>query len=363
MDTSPLTKVKFVEEGFNEINLSYPYTYMVYNDEFTSCPFRIMYYLHIVSGENLVAPLAYYSDHIVCENGQKRMSDALGPRIKNWIGPNELAKAQACDVERQQEENPYPSDMKKYFDVQEHTKPHGIDQLYETYFDMVNENYESTIIVRDPEIDLNTATTLIPDLISITFSRRKEKMVIFANFGSCHDTSILNDIWFITQLKYMYKLWLGKYNGVDKINLIVKVNNSMETIEVPCHLDTDESNYACEPDQYWTQIRTLNKAATTIQAFFGEDTINNPKIDIRRLNHVLHSNYMIPKKKNFGDYDPLTVPILRDMFKALIIGGLVRNDHNSDSTCRFLIKELMDEMVTPLKLEMNDYLYWQGHSK
>lgn len=356
MDVSQLTKVKFVEEGHNEINLSYPYMYFVYNDKFTSCPYRIMHFLHIVSGENEVAPLKYYSDHIVCEEGQKRIPNAIGPRIKNWIGAHEITRAQVADVERQEEDQPFPSFMKEKFGVEEHGKPHGVDQLYETYFDIVNENKESTIIVRDPEIDLDNATCLVPDLISISFSRRKEQVTIFANFGACEDTSILNDIWFIMQLKYMYKIWLGKYNNVSAINFIVKVNNSDQIIEIPCYLDANELNYVCEPMDYWSQVRTLYTMTTHIQAFFGPDTIGKTDVDIRRLSDLLHNNFLTDKKEKFGDFEPVKVPILRDMAKALMIGGLVRNDPRKNKECANLVKDLMSEMVTPLKLEMGDYL-------
>lgn len=357
MEKSELINIKFVEKGFNEINLSYPsYIYMVYNDEYTSCPLRVMNYLHIVSGENLVAPLKYYSDNIICEEGQKRMPNAIGPRIKNWIGANELARAQREDVERQEEDNPYPSDMQKYTGVVEHGKPTGIDQMYEVFFDIVNENKESTIIVRDPEIDLDQATMLVPDLISVTFSRNNENLIIFANFGSCEDTSILNDIWFVMQMKHMYQIWLGKHNGIKKVNLVIKVNNSDKKIEIPCFMDPNHKNYDCEGNDYWSQIRTLNQLSVHVQSFFGSDSVGNVNIDIKKLSDIIHRNFLCDKKSTFGDYEPIKIPLLRDMAKSLMIGGLVRNDKNGDPICQSLVKELLQEMVTPMKLEMQDYL-------
>ena len=348
--------LRITDMGYSELNLSHNALYFPLNNGVTSCPYRIAHFLHIVGGENLVAPLKFFSDHIICESGQTRIPYAIGPRIKNWVGANEIIRAQAENFQNQQEEEAFPSDMKSKFNAPENTKPHGVDQLYEVFWDVVNEVKESTIICRDPELDLTNPDILVPDLISISFARKGENVIILTTFGSAESDEILNDMWTILHLKTMFAHWWKQHNNVENVQLMVKVINSDKEISVPCIEDNNEEHYKCNATDYWAQIRTLRQFLTHTYAFFGKESFQSNQIDHRRLVDTLHRNFIGKKKEQFGDYEPITIPFIRDMAKVLIIGAFVRNDVNKKFENIDIVSDLIKEMVTPLRKEIEDYV-------
>jgi hypothetical protein len=237
--TSENALLRVANIGYQELNLSNTGLYFLLDGYNTSCPYRIAHYLHIIDGNNEVAPLQYFSDHVIAEENEKHLPSCIGPRIRNWIGPHELSDSIEADRDRMEREDAYQSFMAKAYGVVEHGKPKGVDQLYETYFDIVNDNPESTIIVRDPEIDLANASMLVPDLISISFVKFSDHIIINANFGGVDgDTDYINDLWFLMHLRSLYELWFK-----TEVRLYVKICNALEPLTLPVAI-AQHDNYS-----------------------------------------------------------------------------------------------------------------------
>jgi len=49
MENSVLTNLKVTEKGVSQFDHNFEYVYFVYNDKYTTCPYRIMNYLHIMA--------------------------------------------------------------------------------------------------------------------------------------------------------------------------------------------------------------------------------------------------------------------------------------------------------------------------
>lgn len=349
-----LTKVKVVKKGYNELEMPSIYPHFLVNNEITNPFYRIAHYLHITGGENLVSPLEYYSDHVKdLAVDSKRMQIAIGPRMVNWVGPNELSLAITKAQDMIEEDEPYKTDMEKYQGIKEYSKPTGIDQLYETYWDIVNRSLESSIVIRDPEIDLDDNTVFTPELINITFSRHDDELIMFANFGVYeNDSTFINDLYFLMHIRYLYQLWLVNQR-INSVRLFIKVNNALEDLDIN-FIRNIEPLMGNDPDKYWGQIRSLRQYNMNSMSFFNESTFNNEKVSVEKLLRILNEQFFNVEEDTNYEYPEINIPLIKDMALALTIGGFLRYDKDKKYISN--VNEMLNEMKTGIKFEVESYI-------
>jgi len=345
-----------VKKGYGEVVLYKDYPFFADND----VAYRVAYYLHIMAGENLIAPLEYYKPDIKSKGYDgTRLPIAIGPRIRNWIGPYELSTAIEQAEDTLTGEKAYLTDMEIHRGAKEYSKPSGVDQLYETFWEIRSGNDETTIVIRDPEIDLNSTTLYVPNLIDITFSRHDKKLHMCANFGVHEpDDEFGAELYFLMHIRYLYEMWLG-YIGIEEVRLFVKVHHAKKDFTVPIYCTDEPIIEETDPDAYWQQLRTLNNYNLYTMAFFTESTLNSSKVDVKTLWKTIKKNYFSNEKPIGSDYEPIQIPLLKDMALCLSIYGIVSYSHHNRWVK--LVEEMIGMMRTNMKEEIVDYIKFKNY--
>lgn len=342
-----LKKINF-NKSHEIVTIDFPF-HIIHNNDSTNGAYRIAHFLSIVSGDNFIKSIELYSDHIkkYASDGV-RIESALGPRIKYWVGAHGVAEA----IKEAEEINELDTGGDNFLSAKEYCKSSGIDQLHKTYLDIHNGMSETTIVCRDPDLDFDN-NKYIPDLISITFSRHQELLTVFANFGEASETTeFINDLWFLSRLCELYKLWLSDI-GIKKVELKILCNCVKSSFSVDVFQSKELFELVdSDPDIFWEQISTLVSCLKHLRAFLNKENLMKDDISPEYLvkDKLIRLFVGQWQKDEIEKYVKINMPYVLDMFLSLIIYPLSISKYSE----RFedLVIELYQRMTTDIKYEI-----------
>jgi len=350
-----LNEVKFTK-SHEVIEINYPF-HICQTDDFTNGPYRIAHFLSAVGGDNKVAPLSYYSNHVkdLSTDGE-HLHAALGPRLRYWVGANSLEWAQ----QHADEINDLDTSGDNMLGAKEFVKAKGMDQFYETFNDIDNGFVESTIILRNPDTDF-ADTSHIPDLLSVTLSIEDSTLTVFANFGQVyHGCDFVNDLWFLSRMCDFYRVWF-KERAKNGVKLKIFINRLMN----PFVLRLVESNHhidESDPEEFWPQVATLRKCAMHIRAFFNESTLSSDSVSPGDLieNKLMRLFTGEWGPSEYVKYYRITEPYLVDMLRSLMIYPLANCKYSERHEEE--VMSLYDSMGGGLKYEVSPVILQGNYS-
>lgn len=238
------------------------------SNKYTNMGFRLAYFLWIMRGSNSLSELNFYSKHVnkMSDNGTN-LRGAYGPRLRFWVGPDQLQEAIKTNQDIDKEE-----DM---------VKPHGIDQLRKVFDDLSNGQKVSICQIFDPSIDFDDSND-IPDLFSIVFDWG-DCLNMNAIFGvSTVNGHFINDYFFLSLLHVCMANLLDTKPGITSmtvhsastkhLNKYKHYSISASELILPANKDVDS---------LFEDIYGLCELERHLRTSFTVDAISRPSVDLR----------------------------------------------------------------------------------
>jgi hypothetical protein len=288
-----------------------------YRTDYTNFGFRFAYWLWILRGSNSLSELMYYSRHvgIYSDNGSQ-LRGAYGPRILNWIGPDQLQEA----IKTNQDVD----------DERDFVKPVGVNQLKAVFDDLtVNELDISTIVVRDPAIDFEESND-IPDLLSISVSTTEEDVVVSGLYEKARE-DMVNDMFVLGLISEMFACWLHKKHSNTNIYIIgengddsrIESYGTREYAFFDHKFTIGDTTYIGlfdpNPNVFWSDLEQLNRYENHLRQMFTAQTFKNPAVNPKELMDSLFACIL----------NQIETPFLREVGYILML--YVLEKYGSDS--------------------------------
>ena len=323
-------------------------------NETSNVGFRIANLIHILGGDNKLNKLSYYSNHVEEKSDDgKALRGSYGPRLRWWVGSDQLAEANKINVNMDDEK-----DM---------VKPVGVDQLLMAYMDLIPEDQQglglshSSFVVRNPAIDFDE-TNDVPDLLSGTFYIDNYRLHLILNYEIIEN--VFNDLWAFSQILSMMAVWIHAVPGSLIVNGVIDNSGKYETFETIdrcCQQDRNVMGFDTEAKEFWEDMDTLNYLEGHIRCIFNKEVLINEDVDYES---CIEMFMRTSEERFFGNYP-------KELLFALLIWALA---NKCDMYGEQHIIHMLGQMETSIKgevihmlkqrscgLDLSDYLEnWSG---
>jgi len=306
--------------------------------QFTNIGFRYAYFLWIMRGANIVEQLDYYSPHLHHNTDDDlTLRGAYGPRLKYWVGADQIAEA-----------NKINSDIE---DSDDFVKPKGIDQLHGVFTDLKSGMGTSVISIFNPSLDFEDSND-VPNLISMVFTYRHEKLNLYATFSeSFINGQFVNDYSFLAFLQVCMTGWLKGEVGELSVMVSNPIYQPQNDIEI-CNLDlygTGRDVPVTGDMDFWNYIIALSNMERHLRKCVNEQTINNQDVSVSFLTGKLIDVCM----KNIDNQ------FWREVGYILIIYSIIKHGGLVDESLREFITSLLTNgfKESTLRAELIWWLY------
>ncbi len=238
-----------------------------YKTPHTNVGFRIAYFLWIMRGSNSLDALNYYSKHVdKMSDNNINLRGAYGPRLKYWIGADQLQEAIKINSDIDDEE-----DMEK---------PNGVNQLEMVYNDLIGGVKTSACQVFDPSVDFEDSKD-IPDLSSMIFCWDKELTLNAMFTNTTLNGHFINDYFFLSLLNCcmaaILKTPVGSLNVfTTNANSILDKDVKKGTIKSRPRVIPENNN----PESLWKDIFALCEFEKHLRNSVTKDSINMLTVDV-----------------------------------------------------------------------------------
>jgi hypothetical protein len=293
----------------------------------TNIGFRIAYLLWILKGANTIEQLNYYSDHLsVKSDDDITLRGAYGPRLRNWIGADQLQEA--------------INKNKDVDDVEDFCKPKGVDQLESIYNDFKNGMNVSSAMIFNPGIDFDNSKD-IPDLLNIVFFKKDGFLHLNVMYAELEiDFNFVNDYFFITVLHHIIANLVGLKPGVINFNITKSKISNIELTTLPLlegeHVRLQDTN----SESLWKNLFLLYGLEKHIRCNINKDSIEQPDVELISCCNKLKEKFI----------DNITCPFWKELGYILMIWALKKYDKKFIYTQ--YIEDLRKFIVTPLGKEV-----------
>jgi len=283
-------------------------------NEFSNLGYRLAYFLHVMRGSNSLKHLSFYSSHVEkYTDDSKTLRGALGPRLKFWVGADQLQEAinKNLDVDD-------PEDM---------VKPKGIDQIERMYEDLKDGMDSTCCSFFDPSIDFEESND-IPNVVGAVLKRANEFLNLYALFNNVQfNKDFITEYFFFSLFLNCFSKILGLRPG--KIFFMLSWTTEQERIKT-----YSSDREACgEPED--KDVETL--ISNLFHLFDFEKhmrcAIDEISVKHEKVNLIPHVNHLIEKFVN-----PLTCQFWKDYAIVLLCFSLYKYG-----------KERYDEYVSELE--------------
>lgn len=247
-------------------------------DKTSNFGLRIAYLIWTLSGSNSLKMLQYYSGEFdkLSDDG-KTLRGAYGPRMRNWVGADQLAVANKANMSVTEDED--------------FVKPVGIDQLKQMYFDLtVHGSDTSCISVFDPSVDFEQSN-FIPDLLSVAAHKTEDKLLEFLMmYQQIEDDDLfVNDLWMFLKLLSMYKVWTGCSSA--RLHVAAAKCPAIEKL-IDCVSVTGDGIIIENPDQFLYDLNRIVDFEMHLRNSFTPEALINPEVSLLQIRNRLIAKYM-----------------------------------------------------------------------
>lgn len=234
----------------------------IIDNAYSNAAFRAAYFLYVMRGANDLKSISTYSKHMdeYSDNGIS-LRGALGPRLINWIGADQLQEAININIDVDEKED--------------YIKPVGVNQLKSVYDDLKHGMNESSVIFRDPAVDFEI-TNDVPNLMSILFVNGNTKLSVFCNYSQIeYGSNYINELWVFLHIAQLFKIWL-EFEELE-FNVVSPICNNDEHINL---VITEESQIIQGPVEFWTDIDVMQDFQRHLRCMINEKSFESPEVAI-----------------------------------------------------------------------------------
>ena len=331
------------------------------NNYRTNVGFRIANLIHILDGRNKVKYLEFFSEHVLerVDNGEiivdvKEMNTetgdiskkvkridmniflrgAIGPRLRWWVGANQLAEANKVNLNVDR--------------VEDTVRPQGVDQLRMICTDLkFNKLNASSFVIRDPGIDFEESND-IPDLIAGTFTKSGDKLDLTLFYEYLGD--IINDVWFFSKLLMITANWCSlKIGDITIIGINDDCGNFDTNVEFT---DSNSLIYRINevgynPVDFFDDFEWLANIFDNLMCMFNKQTYEIKEVDYETMLGMVERTIEGRIKTEF----------IRDLIYGLLVWILV---NKCDSYGEEHIVDYMGKIKTRIKYEIAHMITYVG---
>ena len=320
------------------------------NNQYTNFPLRVAHLLWVLKGANDLASLKFYTDMYddMTDDGTS-LRGAYGPRLRNWIGPDDLQEA----INKNKS-----LDEENYEDLSEFAKPQGTDQINAVYEDLCHDMTASTMQIFDPALDF-AKTNDVPDLHSVVLFVGADAALNMSMdyIGAQINTYAVNDMWTFMFIQKIMAAFVGRECGKVYVNTIGVNFNDMTILCEPVMLENlykyDETVDKVSAMEWYTDggIVKFWEDCVKLAAFerhvrmqITSEAFANAQVSVSMMSETLVEALL----------SKIDTKVLKDMGKALLASIIIKNADNHGVYKEF-VETLCEDVHADWKLELKNY--------